>query len=172
MQGFGAKRYDLPAPYGLRPKKGRVHLRKMKKLGKNYFTTPQRKLIGYIILLVLTGSLIFQIVPIFKPDTAVVSYELDTDDVGGIADAAVQVDNSQKVDIVGNEQGDSSNNDDEDNDDLVNNLDAKMRRLEKERRRLNKRPNAFKGEAANRKKRVVNLDRIKVDEDELRRRQD
>ncbi len=171
MQGFGAKRYDLPAPYGLKPKKGRVHLRKMNRLGKNFFTTPQRKLMGYIILLVLTGFLIFQIVPIFKPDDAVVSYELETDDVGGVGDAGIQADDVQIGDLVGNEPDDGSN-DEEESDDLVKNLDAKMRQLEKERQKVNKRPNAFKGEAAIRKKRIVNLDKIKVDEEELRKRQD
>lgn len=77
MQGFGAKRYDLPAPYGLKPKKHRLRLKRMEKLGRNYFTTPQRKLIGYLTLLILTGLLIFQVVPIFKPATSQAEYELE-----------------------------------------------------------------------------------------------
>ncbi|QPG77388.1 hypothetical protein FOA43_004801 [Brettanomyces nanus] len=79
MQGFGAKKYDLPAPYGLKPRKGKKHLKKMDKLAKNYFTTPQRKLIGYLLLLILAALLILQVVRIVKPNNADVAYELDGD---------------------------------------------------------------------------------------------
>ncbi|GMG20778.1 unnamed protein product [Ambrosiozyma monospora] len=72
MQGYANKKYDLPRPYALKPKhrKSRVD-----KVATNYFTTPQRKLIGYLIFMLMFGC--FLIVMLGPQGDDNVGYELD-----------------------------------------------------------------------------------------------
>ncbi|VEU23226.1 DEKNAAC104341 [Brettanomyces naardenensis] len=146
MQGFGAKKYDLPAPYGLKPRKGKTRLRKMDKVARNYFTTPQRKLIGYLILLTLTGFLVFQIIPIISPKETDVDYEIDLSSNGGGAEFAGVRGQTPDVEL------------ETDDDELEKKLDSSMQKLVSERGGL---PNAFKGE---RKKNVFDLGEVEIEE--------
>ncbi|ESW97814.1 hypothetical protein KL918_003194 [Ogataea parapolymorpha] len=68
MQGYG-KKYDLPRPYSMTPKRHGVDM-----LPRNYFTTPQRKLLGYIIFFILFSLVILQCIPEQERDK---DYELD-----------------------------------------------------------------------------------------------
>ncbi|KAG7696150.1 hypothetical protein KL949_004893 [Ogataea haglerorum] len=72
MQGYG-KKYDLPRPYSMTPKRHGVDM-----LARNYFTTPQRKLLGYIVFFILFSLVILQCIPEQERDK---DYELDLSEV-------------------------------------------------------------------------------------------
>ncbi|GMF04890.1 unnamed protein product [Ambrosiozyma monospora] len=72
MQGYANKKYDLPRPYALKPKH---HKSRVDKVATNYFTTPQRKLIGYVIFMFLFGCLLIMMLGPQDDDSA--DYELD-----------------------------------------------------------------------------------------------
>ncbi|CDK24614.1 unnamed protein product [Kuraishia capsulata CBS 1993] len=144
MQGVypkGNSKYSLPRPYYLKPKKDNG------KVARNFFTTPKRKLIGYVVLFFVFALVIYNITPsqaendtILELETAPARINLDgtVAAVGGsskdrpIDDEAVDSGAAKPSKVKGRKGEDSALNVDEDDAPAAKEFLKAQQKLDKE----------------------------------------
>lgn len=92
MQGAYSKnkKYQLPRPYGLKPKDNR--------LPRSYLTTPMKKMIGYLVLLFAIGSCIYFFGP-SKDDSDDMVLSLETAETDNFVNTAASAKKNAKLTV-------------------------------------------------------------------------